>query len=78
MPVRRVVRGQRESREEERVERRVSAAAFGCKSEKESVEGRADRTEDASEEGERERILRRAGIELVNEGGLLVIESGRE
>ena len=39
------VRGQRESREEDRVERRGSVAELGSMSEKESVEGRADKTE---------------------------------
>jgi hypothetical protein len=74
----RVVRGQRESREEDRVERRVSVAELGCMSEKESVEGRADRTDEAREEGERERMLRRTGAESVAVGGLSVPKSGRE
>ena len=74
----RVARGQSESREEDSVERRVSVAEFGCMSEKESVEGRADRTEEAREEGERERMLRRTSAELVGVGGLSVPKSGRE
>ena len=60
------VRGQRESREEDKVERRMSVAESGCMSEKESVEGRADKTEEASKAGERERMLRRTGTESVD------------
>ena len=37
------VRGQRESREEDRVERRMAVAELECMSEKESLEGRDDK-----------------------------------
>ena len=57
----REVRGQRESREEDRVESRVSVAALGGMSKKESDGGRVDREHAAREEGECERILRRTG-----------------
>jgi len=57
----RVSKGQRESRDEDRVERRASVAELGCMSEKESVERRADGTEEAREEGQRVRMLRRTG-----------------
>jgi len=49
----RVLKGRRESRDEDRVESRASVAELGCMSENESVEGRADRTEEAREEGQR-------------------------
>jgi len=39
-------------------------AELGCMSENESVEGRADRTEEAREEGQRVRMLRRTGAGL--------------
>ena len=38
----------------------MSVAELGCMSEKESVEGRADKTEEA---GEREHMLRRIGVD---------------
>ena len=66
------VKGQRESREEDKVERRMSVTELGCMSEKESVEGRADRTEEATEAGERERMFRRTGTESVDMVGLSV------
>ena len=46
----------------------MSVAELGCMSEKESVEGRADKTEEAREAGERERMLRRTGRESVETG----------
>jgi len=67
----RVLKGQRESRDEER---RASVAELGCMSEKESVEGRADRTEEAREE-DRGNVK---GAESVDVGGLSVPESERE
>ena len=66
------VRGRRESREEDKVERRMSVAELGCMSEKESVEGRADKTEEAREAGERERMLGQTGTESVDVVGLSV------
>ena len=57
------MRGQRESREDERVERRVSAAEFEGRSWNESEEGRAESTDQAKVDGERERRLRRTGAE---------------
>ena len=71
------MRGQRESREDERVERRVSAAEFGGRSWNESEEGRAESTDEAKVEEERERRLRRTGAEL-EEISLLCLERGRE
>ena len=50
----------------------MSVAELGCMSENESVEGRADKTEEAREEGERERMLRRKGTESVDVVGLSV------
>ena len=47
-------------------------AELGCMSEKETVEGRADKTEEFREAGERERILRRTGTESVDVVGLSV------
>ncbi len=46
------VREQRVSREKDKVERRVSVAESGNMSEKESGEGRAERTDETREEGE--------------------------
>ena len=53
-------------------------AELGFTSEKESVEGRADKTEEAREEGERQRMLRRTGTESVDVVGLSDCESGKE
>ncbi|CAB1430487.1 unnamed protein product [Pleuronectes platessa] len=67
------VGGQRASREEDIGERRVSVAQLGSMSEKESVNERAGKTEEAREEGERERMLRRTvGL------GVLVKEKAEE
>lgn len=49
------------SAESKRTERRTSAGALGGTSERESVEGRVDRVDEAREEGESEGMLRRRG-----------------
>ncbi len=65
-------RGQRESREEDKVARRVSMAELGGMSEGKSGEGRADRTGEGREEGDRERRLQQIGTVYVKERGLRV------
>ena len=72
------MRGLRESREDEIVERRVSAAEFGGRSWNESKEGRAESTDEAKVEGERGRGNEGYGGQVQDEKRLVYVWKGVE